>query len=90
VRRLAEGTAELAAEVRGREMRRAGERVDVEGLAVAGVDEVFRAQEVPRRMNGPHDFQSRKATSRRSSSSGGTSSGSRRPVSEIVSRICSR
>ena len=54
VRRLAEGPAELAAEVRGREVRGAGERRHVELLAVAGVGEVLRAEEVPRRRHGPH------------------------------------
>src|SRR5712692_7267616 len=42
VRRLAEGPAELAAEVRGREVRGTGERGNVERLAVAGVDQVLR------------------------------------------------
>ena len=55
MRGLAEGTAELAAEVRGREVRGAGERPHVERLAVAGVDEVLRPQEVPRGMDRPHD-----------------------------------
>ncbi len=51
VRRLAEGPVELAAEVRRREMGGAGERRDVERLAVARVDEVLRAKEVPDRMS---------------------------------------
>ena len=46
VRRLAERLAELAAEVRGREVRGACERGDVERLAVARVDEVLRAQQM--------------------------------------------
>src|SRR6185295_12028544 len=49
VRCLAEGAGELPAEVRRREPRRAGELGDVERLAVAGVHEVLRAQEVARR-----------------------------------------
>ena len=48
MRRLAEGAAELAAEVRGGEVRGAGERGHVERLAVARVDRVLRAQQVPR------------------------------------------
>jgi hypothetical protein len=52
VRRLAECPAELAAEVRSREVGGPRKRLDVERLAVAGVDEVLRAQEVPDRMNG--------------------------------------
>ena len=47
VRRLTECPAELAAEVGGREVRRRGERGDVERLAVARVDQVFRAEQVP-------------------------------------------
>ena len=48
MRRLAEGTPELAAEVRPREMRRTGERGHVERVAIAGVDEVLGAEEVAR------------------------------------------
>jgi hypothetical protein len=54
VRGLAKGSAELATEVRWREMRGAGERGNVERLAIAGVDEVLRAEEVPDRMHGGH------------------------------------
>ena len=46
VRRLAEGAAELAAEVGAREAGGAGEVVDVERLGVAGVGEVLGAQQV--------------------------------------------
>ena len=46
VRRLAERAAELTAEVRAREVSGPGERGDVERLAIAGVREVLRAQEV--------------------------------------------
>ena len=49
MRRLAELALELAAEVGWREPRRAGERRDVERLAVTRVHQVFRAQEVPPR-----------------------------------------
>ena len=48
VRRLAEGAAELAAEVRGREACGAGECGDVERLAVAGVDQILGAEQVTR------------------------------------------
>jgi hypothetical protein len=58
VRGLAEGPAELAAEVRRGESRRAGERRHVEWLAVAGVDEVLRAQQVPGRMGRRHRLRS--------------------------------
>ena len=51
MRRLAELAAELAAEVRGREVGGAGERGHVERVAVAPVDEILRAQEVPRRVH---------------------------------------
>jgi hypothetical protein len=47
VRRLAERTPKLTAEVRRREVRGAGERRHVERLAVARVDEVLRAEKVP-------------------------------------------
>ena len=47
MRRLAEGAAELAAEVRAREAGGAGEVVDVERLEVPGVGEVLGAQQVP-------------------------------------------
>ena len=46
VRRLAELTLELAAEVRGRELRHARERLDVERLPIPSVDEILRAQEM--------------------------------------------
>ena len=46
VRRLAEGAPELTAEMRGRDERRARQRRDVERFAVAGVDEILRAQEM--------------------------------------------
>src|SRR5919199_3619346 len=52
VRRLSERAPELATEVRRREVRRACERGHVERLAVAGVDDVARAQEVPCWWNG--------------------------------------
>ena len=52
MRRLAELAAELAAEVRGRELRRAREGLHVERLAVARVDEVLRAQEMACGMRG--------------------------------------
>jgi hypothetical protein len=41
--RLAEGAAELTAEVHRREMCCAGERGDIERLAVASVDKILRA-----------------------------------------------
>jgi hypothetical protein len=47
VRRLAERAAELVAEVRGRELGGAGERLHLQELAVAGVDEVLRPEKVP-------------------------------------------
>jgi hypothetical protein len=46
VRRLAEGAAELAAEVCGREPRGARERWHVERIAVAGVHEVLGPEEM--------------------------------------------
>ena len=46
MRRLAERLAELTAEVRGREVRRARERGNVQGLAVPRVDQVLGAQKV--------------------------------------------
>src|SRR5207245_8170605 len=55
---LAEGPAKLAAEVRGREVRRARQRADVERLAVARVDQVLRAEEVAGRRDGRHRHQS--------------------------------
>jgi len=54
VRRLTEGSAKLAAEVRGREVCGAGECDYVERLAVKGVDKVLRAEEMPDRMDGGH------------------------------------
>ena len=54
VRRLAERPLELAAEMGGGDVRRARERGHVERLAVAGIDQVLRAQEVPGRVNGSH------------------------------------
>ena len=54
VRRLAELAAELAAEVRGRELRRAREGLHVERLAVARVDEVLRAEEMASRVRRDH------------------------------------
>ena len=54
VRRLAERAPELAAEVGDREVRRPRERLDVEALAVAGVDQVLRAQQVPGGRDGCH------------------------------------
>ena len=52
--RLTKGATELAAEVRLREPRGTGELGDVERLAVARIDLVFRAQQVPRWMRGDH------------------------------------
>lgn len=46
VRCLAERPLELAAEVRGGEAGRAGERADVQRFSVAGVDEVLGAEQV--------------------------------------------
>jgi hypothetical protein len=46
VRRLAEGPAKLAAEVRRREARRPRERAYVERLAIARVDEILRTQQM--------------------------------------------
>jgi hypothetical protein len=54
VGRLAEGSSELAAEVPWREARGFGKRPDVERLAVAGVDQVFCAEEMPERVGGLH------------------------------------
>src|SRR6185437_13369910 len=54
VRRLPEGAAELAAEVGRREVGRPRERLHVEALAVAGVDQVLGTQEVPGRGDGLH------------------------------------
>ena len=52
VRRLAERPAELAAEVRRREMRHPRERRDVERVAVTSVDQVLCAQQIAvRRMD---------------------------------------
>jgi hypothetical protein len=52
VRRLAEGPPKLAAEVRRREARSAGDGRDVERLAVARVDQVLRPEQVAGRMDG--------------------------------------
>ena len=46
VRRRAERAPELAAEVRRRQLRGAGERRNVERIAVARVDEILRSQQV--------------------------------------------
>ena len=46
MRRLAEGAAELAAEVGRREPGGAGEVFDAQGLEVAGVGQVLCAQEM--------------------------------------------
>jgi uncharacterized protein (DUF1697 family) len=46
VRRLPEGTPELTAEVRGRQVRGARESRDVERVAVPSVDEILRPQEM--------------------------------------------
>jgi hypothetical protein len=46
VRRLAEGAAELAAEVRAREAGGAGHVVDAERLGVPGVGQVLGAQKM--------------------------------------------
>jgi hypothetical protein len=54
VRRVAKGPAELTREMRGREMRGPGERRHVEPLAVAGVDQVLRAEEVADWMDRRH------------------------------------
>ena len=53
-RRLAERLAELAAEVRGGEMRGTRERGYVQRLAVARVDQVFRAEQVAGGWMGDH------------------------------------
>jgi hypothetical protein len=47
MRRLAERAAELAAEVRGGEVRGPGERRNVELFLEASVGDVLRAQEMP-------------------------------------------
>ena len=47
MRRLAERPAELPAEVRGRKLGGAGEGSHVQGLPVAGVNEVLRAEKMP-------------------------------------------
>src|SRR5690348_9954510 len=52
VRRLAERSPELAAEVRRGQVCRAREHRNVEWLAVARVDEVLRPEEMPRRRDG--------------------------------------
>jgi hypothetical protein len=52
MRGLAEGAPELAAEVRRREVRRPGERRNVERILVAGVDEVLGAKKVAGRRQG--------------------------------------
>ena len=57
MRRLAEGAAELAAEVRAREAGSAGEVVDVERLDVPGVGEIPGPQEVARSWNEGHRHQ---------------------------------
>jgi hypothetical protein len=54
VRRLAEGAPELAAEVRTREACGAREVVDAQRLRVAGVGEILRPEQVPRRRNEVH------------------------------------
>jgi hypothetical protein len=54
VRRLAEGTLELAAEVRTGEAGRPCEVVDAERLGVASVDEVSRAEEMALGRNDSH------------------------------------
>src|SRR5260370_4344320 len=48
MRGLAERAAELTAEMRLREMRRLRERGDVERVAVAGVDQVLRTEQIAR------------------------------------------
>jgi hypothetical protein len=50
MRRLAERPPELPAEVRGREVRGAGELGDVQRLPVAGVGEVLRAEQMADRV----------------------------------------
>ena len=54
MRRLTEGTPEFPAEVGLREARSARDLRDVERLAVARVDEVFRPQQVPRWVRRSH------------------------------------
>ena len=54
MRRFAEGTAELAAEVRRRQAGGAREVGDGERLAEAGVGQVFRPQQVAGRSDGGH------------------------------------
>ena len=56
VRRLAERTAELAAEMRAREARRASHGADVERLEVARVGERLGAQEVAGRRDEGHAY----------------------------------
>ena len=56
VRRLAERPAELTAEVRLREARRASQLRHVERLAVARVGEVLRAEQVPRWIRRDHEL----------------------------------
>ena len=54
VRRLAELAAELAAEVRRRELRGAREGLHVERLAVPRVDEILRAEKMACGVRGEH------------------------------------
>jgi hypothetical protein len=54
VRRFAERSAELAREMCWRDMRGASEHRNVQGLSIAGVDEILRAEEVSGRMDGGH------------------------------------
>jgi hypothetical protein len=54
MRRLAERTPELTAEMCGRELRSPRERPDVERIAITRVDEISRPKQVPRRMRCLH------------------------------------
>jgi hypothetical protein len=61
VGRLAERTAELAAEMCGREVRSSRQRGYVERLAITGVGKVLRAEQVPGRMDGRHRLEYRRS-----------------------------
>ena len=64
VRRLAEGGAELAAEVGRRQARRPRHVGDRERLGVAGVGEVLAADEISRRSDSRHGREYRRAAQR--------------------------
>src|SRR5439155_4726972 len=67
VRRLAESLAELAAEVRRREVRGLSERGNVERIAIPGVGEVLRSEQVARGGNGLHGSGVLRSRTRRNS-----------------------